>query len=222
MFGFMKNIFLSTDKIKNLAFTPWDFGNNILYKMCMENFEHKKHEHILAKVLFIGRIYAAAIERRKTEENEINDNFYFNKVVPTFMKSELDIMLKTLKVYSIITEENIPLILNTHHYLMQILKGITNLDKRSFCSKYLHFHLPSLFFIYDSRANKALKKISTQVPKELIENKRLESVDNEYSKFFYKSFVTKRNIEENFNTKISIRHFDNILIDIANNIGNKH
>ena len=47
----------------------WDFGNNILYHLCKDNFQHEQEDVILTKVLFIGRIYAAAIERRKNKSN---------------------------------------------------------------------------------------------------------------------------------------------------------
>ena len=41
----------------------------ILYHLCKDNFQHEQEDVILTKVLFIGRIYAAAIERRKNKSN---------------------------------------------------------------------------------------------------------------------------------------------------------
>ena len=125
--------------------TPWDFSNKILYDLCRNNDLHNKDEIILTKVLFIGRIYAAAVERRRNKKDEINDDFYIKTIIPTFKKSELDRHLEKLKNFDKITISNIPDILEAHHYLTSILKNITKLNKRSFSSKYLHFHLPELF-----------------------------------------------------------------------------
>ncbi len=202
--------------LEKLKTSPWDFGNNILYNMCKDDFNHDKAEHILAKVLFIGRIYAASIERRKTKDENINDNFYFDKVVPTFQNSELDTKLNALKIHAEIKEEIIPGILSNHYYLMKIIREITNLDKRSFCSKYLHFHLPELFFIYDSRAANALKILSKNYCLDNLIQPGTNNSDSKYASFFIKCFSLKSKIEAQFNTKLTNRHFDNILIDLAN------
>jgi hypothetical protein len=140
----------------------WDFGNSILYKLCKDNFKHGTDDHILTKVLFIGRIYAAAVERRKNKSDDINDNFYICTVAPTFSKSKLDVKLSKLKIVKTENIENIKLVLQTHYFLTSMLKKITALDKRSFSSKYLHFHLPDLFYIYDSRAVTALRQFTVK------------------------------------------------------------
>jgi hypothetical protein len=198
--------------------SPWDFGNQILYDLCHDNFRHDQSEHILAKVLFIGRIYAVAVERRKVKDKYINDNFYFDRIVPTFKNSALDKMLESLKGQDIMSKENIAEILHTHYYLTKILKTITNLEKRSFSSKYLHFHLPNLFFIFDSRAEIALRQLTSRVPSDLKPFTQLDNVDSQYAKFYCKCFDVKRQIEEEHNTSMTIRQFDNLLISMANTI----
>ena len=60
---------------------PWDFSNKILYDLCRDNFEHNQEEIILTKVLFVGRIYAAAVEREEIKKDELNDDFYINTIV---------------------------------------------------------------------------------------------------------------------------------------------
>ncbi len=195
---------------------PWDFGNDILYKLCRDNFHHKDESHVLAKVLFIGRIYAAAVERRKNKADEINDDFYLDVVIPTFKNSGLDERLDILNRIIEPTIDDLPLILETHNYLTTTLFGITGLDKRSFSSKYLHFHLPNLYFIYDSRALKGLRSFISRVPKEYNRFIHLGDVDEEYSKFYCKCHAIKRQAELNYNTSLSNREFDNILISIAN------
>ena len=197
----------------------WDFGNNLLYDMCKNNFQHEKDEIIITKVLFIGRIYAAAIERRKNKgkTNINNDNFYIKIVAPTIRLSKIDEQLTILKSIKRITAENLHQILKVHYYLMKTISKITDLEKRSFCSKYLHFHLPELFFIYDSRASNALKTFIAKVPIDLHHILKLKNIDHEYAKYFCKCFDLKSKLEQQHKTKLTNREFDNILIQISNN-----
>lgn len=196
----------------------WDFGNAILYDMCSKNFRHVEDEKIVAKVLFIGRIYAAAVERRRNKKDDINDDFYIDTIVPTFRESKLDDLLNELSEYKELSVDCISPVLNVHSYLTNLLKRITDLEKRSFCSKYLHFHLPDLFFIYDSRAVIGLRQFTSRVPKDLKECIVIENVDTEYAKFFIKCFDLKRNIEDHYQTNITNRQLDNILIGVANKV----
>jgi hypothetical protein len=199
-----------------LQSNEWDFGNNVLYELCAKNFDHKEDDKILAKVWLIGRAYAAAIERRRNK-TDINDDFYINKVAPLFRNSKLDKRLESIKNESKINHENLEKILGTHFYLMNEIKKITEIEKRSFCSKYLHFHLPELFFIYDSRALSALRNFTSRVPNKFILQINDKNVDNEYAKFFGKCFVLKNQIETEYDIKLTNRQFDKILILTANN-----
>jgi len=203
---------LDTARQKNV----WDFGNAILYKLCKENFQHTTDDHILTKVLFIGRIYAAAVERRKNKSSDINDNFYTDTVAPTFRKSKLDDKLLELKLVMPDKIENIKSVLQTHYYLTKMLQKITALDKRSFSSKYLHFHFPDLFYIYDSRAVSALRQFTSQIPMDLKHILQFENIDIEYAKFYCKCFGLKREIKSQLNIELTNRQFDNLLIEIAN------
>ena len=137
---------------------------------------------ILSKVWLIGRAYSAAIERRKNKDT-INDNFYIEKVVPKFKDRELDKYLYKLKQYTNLTMDNLPLVLEAHNYLTQLTASITDLEKRSFSSKYLHFHLPKLFFIYDSRVLDSLRQFISYVPKDLKFLMKSDQIDEEYSNF---------------------------------------
>lgn len=194
----------------------WDFGNKVLYDMCKNYFKHRKDDQILAKVLFIGRIYAAAVERRRNKKNVINDFFYTDTIVPVFRNSELDDLLEILKEFKDLKAEIIQQVLQTHFYLTATLNRITSLEKRSFSSKYLHFHLPDLFFIYDSRAVSGLRSFTSEVPKDLKYLTQLDTVDNEYAKFFCKCFDLKRQIMNVYQTNLTNRQLDNLLIEIAN------
>ncbi len=214
---------LSLDKIeKAMQNNVWHFGNEILYTMCRENFEHTNDDHILVKILFIGRIYAAAIERRKTKNNDINDNFYIDTVAPAFRKSEIDKYLTQLKSFESLEIDNLKFALETHYYLTKVINEITELNKRSLVSKYLHFHLPELFFIYDTRAVQALRYFISKVPNSLKHLVELENVDTEYAKFFCKCYTLKTEIEKQFNLKFSNRQLDNLLIENANTKNSAH
>lgn len=201
---------------KALENNIWHYGNDILYKMCQDNFEHIKNEHILTKVLFIGRIYAAAIERRKTENNDINDNFYVDSVLPTFKNSHIDTFLKELKKVENVKICNIKDCLEVHYYLTKTINKITNLNKRSFVSKYLHFHLPELFYIYDTRAVDTIRQFISKVPNELKFNVDSQNADLEYAKFYCKCFELKRQIKNKFSIELTNRQLDNLLIERAN------
>jgi hypothetical protein len=194
-----------------LKSSEWDFGNEVLYELCKKNFEHKENGKIIAKVWLIGRSYAAAIERRRNK-TDTNDDFYISKVAPLFKNSDIDSLLASINRGKEITTKNLQDILSVHKYLVEEIKKITENEKRSFCSKYLHFHIPELFFIYDSRVVAGLKKYSSRVPKEFLYLTKSENVDSEYAKFFVKSFVLKKQIEKEYNLKLTNRQFDNLLI----------
>lgn len=204
---------LTKKLIKSSEKSIWDFGNEVLYKLCAENFYHTNDERILAKVWLIGRAYAAAIERRRIKEAN-NDDFYIGKVVPAFKNSELDIRLRELSRFDKLTEENLGNTLETHFYFTKLTADLTGLEKRSFCSKYLHFHLPNLFPIYDSRVAGSLRKLISKTPQSFYQLLSSTNIDQEYAKFVCKSIEVRRNVESELGREITLRQFDNLLIDL--------
>jgi hypothetical protein len=114
-----------------------------------------------------------------------------------------------------LTEKNIPEVLKLHFYLTELIKEITEQNKRSFSSKYLHFHLPNLFFIYDTRAVKAIRLLKTKLPKKYKAELNSNEIDKEYATFFYKCYEQKNKLEREKNENLSIRHFDNILMKVS-------
>lgn len=196
--------------------SPWDLGNRMLYDLCCNHFGHDTIEKVVGKVWLIGRTYAVAVERRKNGagQNELNDAFYLDKVAPTIMSSELDERLKALKVIATPNLDNLRQILETHRYLTAILRTITDMDKRSFSSKYLHFHLPKLFFIYDTRAVTALRKLKSRVGNEFVPLLS-GNVDGEYANFYAKCYILTEEINERYKEQLSPRQLDNLLLEIA-------
>ncbi len=159
-------------------------GNGILYDLCKKYFYHDNPDAINAKIWLIGRAYASTIERRKKYLNNPSDDFYEKRVIPIIMKSEIDQKLSTIRKYRSVTNDNILDILKVHKYLLDIFEKISGQKKRSLSSKYLHFHLRQLFFIYDSRAKRALKIISSSPAKEFYGIINNSGVDKEYANFF--------------------------------------
>lgn len=214
---------LSKDQIEHSLSSVWDLGNETLYRLCRENFDHQKIENVLAKVWLIGRSYAAAIERRKNAE-EPNDEFYTEKVYNGFKNPEFDSKLTELQslsqgVSNICELDSADItmrVLSLHASLTQLTKEITLLEKRSFCSKYLHFHLPSLFFIYDSRAVSAINKIFDGSIKNIKLRIKDAKVDEEYAIFYYKCLAIGCEIKDSFGIDLTIRQLDNLLITISN------
>lgn len=191
----------------------WNLGNAVLYRLCEENPNHKSPEEIAAKVWLIGRSYAAAIERgRDTKKDKLNDNFYEKTVVPKLQESKLDEYLNELRNHDEITSKNIPLILETHGYLTGLFAEISNKDlkKRSLASKYLHFHCPNLFFLYDSRAVNGSKKLYPRFKTKEVNAKE----DKEYSIFFQRLACIRNKISQKTGRPLlSPREMDNILIN---------
>jgi hypothetical protein len=103
--------------------------------------------------------------------------------------------------------------LETHNYLVAILREITDLNKRSFSSKYLHFHIPEMFFIYDSRAKKGIRKFKNKIPLEYQSILELDNIDSEYGKFYIKCFELKNQITLNYGISLTNREIDNLLIN---------
>src|SRR5438132_8627778 len=137
-----------------------DVGNQVLYDMCAANREHTRDDVIIAKIWLIGRAYAAAIERRRDKGDTVGDAFYETKVGPQIRDSDID---KWFEALNNVSNEDVNLNLETHKRVMDLFTKISGLEKRSLASKYLHFHFPSRFYIYDSRAYKAISELTEPI-----------------------------------------------------------
>jgi hypothetical protein len=176
---------------------------------------HEKEATVAAKIWLIGRSYAAAIERTKNK-SEINDDFYGSIVIPKLLNRELDHRIQNLVDEKVINSDNIRAILELHSFLTNLFKEISGLEKRSLSSKYLHFHLPNLFFIYDSRVVEAMRIFVSRYNMGYKQYLVGGNVDQEYEKFFAKAFFLRHHIAEQLGMKLSPRELDNFLIKIAN------
>ncbi len=190
----------------------WEFGNSILYQMCEDNPLHNDSDVVIGKIWLIGRSYAAAIERRKNADDYQGDDFYYDAVAPKMLEigKELDSRIESLKNNSGIIADCVPEILSTHKYLMDAFMDLTGLEKRSLASKYLHFHCPEKFFIYDSRARAAIGKIVKRPNKKILLG--IDDHDAEYGDFVCRMLELQKYLDEKLGTYEKPRAIDSFLL----------
>lgn len=197
---------------KAKAPSDWDFANALLYKLCRDHPDHQEAPVIVAKMWLIGRAYAAAIERMKDAKKEPG-SFYLKKVAPTIQRSKIDKWIGSLKHIKKIDQESLPQIVEVHAKVMALFRKISGDDKRSLASKYLHFHRPDLFYIYDSQAKKGLSKLSAVLPRA---SRTVGVGDNEYRKFSEKClYLQEYLLDKPFASNFSTRQIDQLLLLIA-------
>ena len=94
--------------------TPWHISNEVLYDLCRKHPLHEERQVVLAKILLIGRAYAAAIERRKSYRNESNEDFYVRRVAPTIIRSPIDRWIEQAKRQKPGTAEALEVMIDIH------------------------------------------------------------------------------------------------------------
>lgn len=189
----------------------WSFGKQILYDLCSKYPEHTDPKVITAKIWLIGRSHAAAIERRKSEgkEKEDVDTFYEKDVVPTLMSSEIDAKIRHLRKYQQVEDQSLEDILKTHKYLVICFHQLTGQNNRSLASKYLHFHLPNLFYIYDSWAEGGFRILK---PRYRTSRRIPECVDETYARFVLKLLDLTEEVQQDWNHRLAPRQIDRLLL----------
>jgi hypothetical protein len=135
------------------------FGNHILYSMCRDHPEHSDPEVIGGKLWLIGRAYSASVERKAGK------NFSWDPLKNALIKSSIDNDIAECNKIDRVDTTNLAIVLSTHKRLTDIFKATTGLEKRSLASKYLHFHAPTAFFIYDSIASKKVSGLVKPIQK---------------------------------------------------------
>jgi hypothetical protein len=191
----------------------WDRTNKTLYELCRQCPTHTDTGAILAKMQIIGRVYAAAIERRKNrKDEETTDSFYFLKVAPAIKRSKLDEWINEAKATNPNSDEAFAVMVKVHKRTTKLFSKISGLNKRSLASKYLHFHVPRLFYILDSRAEKAIGKFQGRIGKASLPP---ISGDPKYRVFAAKYASLKSRCEAEFGISLSPRKLDNLLLSVT-------
>jgi hypothetical protein len=214
MVGLIKpHVDITTELLRSaIGPSPWDLGNDVLYGLCRTHPGHSSKAAVIAKIWLIGRSYAAAIERRRNK-TDANDDFYVDVVAPKMADSEIDKWLQELGSVLVPTGVFAERIVRTHGQVTRLFKEITELEKRSLASKYLHFHLPKLFFIYDARAVKGLQRLRQVVGRASAVS--TEGGDDEYRKFFEKCLRLQQHIKIEFDVSVSPRELDKLLLHVS-------
>jgi hypothetical protein len=198
------------DIAKNIS--SWDFGNEVLYDLCNKNPNHDCEDKIIAKVWLIGRSYAAALERKRNMSTEPkSDDFYVKTVAPKMKASGLDEWIATIPDGIILSQCQLGLAVKVHWQLTNLFKEIigNDISKRSLASKYLHFHRPKAFFIFDKRATEAIKQIT---PSRGIPEIECSDADKSYLDFVQKCLWLREYIKNQFSETLNPRQIDNLLI----------
>ena len=187
----------------------WALGNEVLYELCQKHPEHKTEGEVLAKIWLIGRSYAAALERRQKQDGLNTEDFY-NKAADQIKKSKIDEWIKECR------NNSDPIVhIKTHKKVVNLFETITGLEKRSLASKYLHFHLPGAFFIYDSRAVGAMPALLRKLGIKKVSNTyKSEEYDEKYAAFYEKCLVAQKAIKEKYSINCSCRDIDTVLLNI--------
>lgn len=190
----------------------WSLGNKFLYDLCGTHPSQSDPEAVVSKFWLIGRAYSATVERRRTSEEEPlkpGENFYDNRLVPVYTQAGLDEVMTPLNALDSATRENAAVIADAHDKFSRVLKLVNGHMNLSLASKYLHFHRPMLFFIYDSFADESMRKY---VPK--WRHKLLQSspFDDYYLKFCLASIALRDAINAEYHVQLTPRELDNLLL----------
>ena len=198
--------------LRAMSPSPWEFSNSVLYDLCRKHPAHIDTGEVLAKIMLIGRSHAAAIERRRTKtRKQKNDRFYLSTVAPKIMQSHIDVWLDRARDAIPGTSEAFRTMIEVHGQTTALFAKISDLEKRSLASKYLHFHVPKLFYIFDSRAVESMREYAFALPRA----SRAEGLgDNEYRKFAEKCDHLRRFCVQGFGLHVLPRHVDNLLLKV--------
>lgn len=207
---------LSLIQIQSAKASPsWDFGNGVLYRLCEENPFHNDPAVVIGKVWLIGRAYAAAIERSRKNPIKFED-FYPDIVGPMIVdnsspEGHIDSWTHGLSSARPVDNLSLPNILDIHAKVTNLFKQISGMEKRSLASKYLHFHFPNQFFIYDSRAVAGISKLSSLTGRASTGNSKH---DYEYQRYAKKCLNLQSKILAKFGEHLNPRQIDNLLLNI--------
>jgi hypothetical protein len=117
-----------------------------LYDLCFMYRNHQRDEIVADKLRLITRLYADS-------PNWPGKAFSAESAAHHLTCSKVDHWFGSL---STAEELDVSLLLELHRRVMKLFHDITDEEARSLASKYLHFHFPELFFVYDTRIATAL------------------------------------------------------------------
>jgi hypothetical protein len=93
---------------------------------------------------------------------------------------------------------------------MDLFRDISGLEKRSLASKYLHFHRPDLFYLYDSRASAGARAATPPIG--AIPNVQTAQADAEYLKQVRRCQWIADDVAKRFDMRLTPRQIDKLLL----------
>jgi hypothetical protein len=211
-----KHIQRATDERRD----RWAISDGLLYGLCRKHPNHREASGVTAKMLLIGRTYAATAERgrsRGSAASSSHDTFYTRDIPRELRASRLDRRMDAIRSLRRVTSENVGAIIEVHATLMAVLEDLTGVGKRSLSSKYLHFHLPNLFFIFDERAQRTLRHVEHTFHSR--SEVRAVGGDVAYARFVLSALALREQLEERFSVRLTPRHLDRILLELDASAG---
>jgi len=187
----------------------WDLGNQTLYELCRKHPDHRSVDTIVAKVWLIGRSYASAIERRRVNREVTGDDFYVGVVAPAIRASKIDHWFAELRP---LRRPAPHVVVAVHKRLTDLFRQISGQDKRSLASKYLHFHVPKAVYIYDERASRAIRQVTSPLRSRA---RGLTEYDDEYAQFYLRCEVLRAQLEQVIGRAMTPREVDKVLLAVA-------
>lgn len=189
----------------------WDVGNEWLYTLCETYPAHTVKAEIAAKIWLIGRAYSAAAERGVAGKGQAGK--YIVELSQRFIDQKADRHLKRLPKPIADFREHLNLVVDVHHSIEAIFSIEDELGRVSLTSKYLHFHRPDLFPIYDSRASKAIAQIA---PDSRFSDYEVSTghATSRYGKFVVRTAWLLDQMAELLEYMPTLRQLDNLLLEV--------
>ena len=116
--------------------------------------------------------------------------------------SQMDPKLEALKGLKEPDESSAGPILDAHAHLVELFRRLTSKNKRWLASRYLHFHRPDLFFIYDSRAVAGIRALA-ELPDATLE---VSSGDRQYARFVGAAIGLHESVRSHLGRRINPRN----------------
>jgi len=187
----------------------WDVGNEWLYKLCKTYPAHTDTAQVAAKIWLIGRAYSAAAERGVAGKGQADR--YIIELSQRFIDHKADRHLKRLPKPTADFRKHLDQIVDVHHSIEAIFSIKDELGRVSLTSKYLHFHRPDLFPIYDSRASSAIAQITpdSRFAGYEVSSKHATSL---YGKFTVRTAWLLDQMAEVLGHTPTLRQLDNLLL----------
>lgn len=132
---------------------PNRLGNDILYRMCSDYPNHNDLNVVHSKIWLVSYAYSTHLHR-KSGSNALGN------VAKTLHVADIDSITSLCASIQSINLRNIHISIEVHAKICGILQSVLSVNPRSFVSKYLHFHYPNAFFMYDS---KVVRNIRLQI-----------------------------------------------------------